>query len=364
MRLPRVIAPIALAALLAAAQPAGAAKPKAVTCKAGQVKVKAGKKKARCRSVRAVLPKPRAIDPRVAFVQSALDLPVPKGKKARSAKRRTRSLRRGFGRAGKRAYTKMLRALPKALAKVDARAPGRAPAGLARIASARAAQANPCGENADALGSSTTSDGGVITTTTLTRGGLGTTIVFNVGDLALVIEYSTTVGCRNLDVPACPTASGAADAQRDTLDRLRVDVRRDGRLVSSQRSSARRQTKTHGQTAGDAKLDTVDVDDAVTINTTANGVSIAGRLTRHMRINMRSEQVEPSRSTATFVGADALQRSDNGNFASLAAGIIRTYRSAESEPDRLGIGGGWAVSTGSTPGPTASTAASTPSAGP
>ena len=261
MRLLRVFVPIALAALLAVAQPAGAAKPKAVTCKAGQVKVKAGKKKARCRSVRAVLPKPRAVDPRVAFVQSALSLPVPEGKKARGAKRRTKSLRRGFGRAGRRAYAKMLKALPKALA---------------------------------------------------------------VGDLAFVIEYSTTVGYRNLDVPACPTASGAADAQRDTLDRLRVDVRRDGRPVSSQRSSARRQTKTHGQTAGDAKLDTVDVDDAVTINTTDNGVSIAGRLTRHMRINMRSEQVEPSRSTATFVGAAGLQPSDNGNFASLAAGIIGT----------------------------------------
>ena len=193
------------------------------------------------------------------------------------------------------------------------------------------------------LGSNTTSEGGVITTTSMTRGGLGTTIVFNVGDLAFVIEYSTTVGCRNLDVPACPTASGAADAQRDTVDRLRVDVRRDGRLVSSQRSSARRHTKTHGQTAGDAKLDTIDVDDTVTINTTANGVSIAGRLTRRMRINMRSEQVEPSQSTATFVGAAALQRSDNGNFASLAAGIIGVYRSAESAPDRLGIGGGWAV---------------------
>ena len=108
MRLPRAIVLVALAALLAMAQPAAAAKPKAVTCKAGQVKVKAGKKKARCRSVRAVLPKPRAVDPRVAFVQWALNLPVPKGKKARSAKRRTKSLRRGFGRAGKRAYKKML----------------------------------------------------------------------------------------------------------------------------------------------------------------------------------------------------------------------------------------------------------------
>jgi hypothetical protein len=169
------------------------------------------------------------------------------------------------------------------------------------------------------------------------------TIVFSTGGYAFVIEYSTTVGCDSLNVPACPTASGAADAQSSKLDRVRVDVRKDGRLVSSQRTSVRRQTNTHGQTVGDAKLDFVDVDDVVAMSTTAGGVSLNGTLTRHTHISMRTEQYDPSQSTASFVGAEALQRTDNGSFAGLARSTIGVYRSAESAPDTLGLGGGWSV---------------------
>jgi hypothetical protein len=323
---------IALAALFAAT-PADGKKP--VRCKAGQVRVKVGKKKARCRSVKAVLPKPRPVDPRMAFVKTALNLPVPKGH--RHGQRRTKALRRGFGRPGRKAYKRILKALPKALAKVDAKAPGRAP--LAHAAQA----ADPCGGDGVPVGSSTTSDGGVILTTDFTTGGMGMTIVFSTAGYSFVIEYFSSQGCNDFDIPACPTASGAADADADRLDRIRVDIRKDGKLVSSQRSSVRRKTKTHGQTAADALLDFVDVDDVVSMDTVANGVTVKGKLKRHTHIDMRTNRYDPSQSSASFEGAQALQKSDNDSFAGLAGGIIAVYHSAETNPGRIGFGAGWAV---------------------
>jgi hypothetical protein len=331
----RLFAALALTALVALVPVAAADARKPVRCKAGQVRVKAGKKTARCRSVKAVLPKPRAVDPRMAFVKTALNLPVPKGH--RHGKRRAKALRKGFGRPGRTAYKKILRALPKALAKVDRKAPGRAPL-------ARAAQASdPCGGDGTPLGSSTTGDGGVIMTSDFTTSGMGMRIVFSTGGYAFVIEYFTSQGCNDLDIPACPTAAGAADADSDRLDRIRVEVRKDGRLVSSQKSSVRRKTKTHGQTAADALLDFVDVDDVVSMNTVANGVTVKGKLTRRTHINMRTNTYDPSQSSASFEGAQALQKSDNNSFAGLASGIIAGYHGAESNPGRIGFGAGWAV---------------------
>lgn len=331
----RPLPALALIALVALLTPATADGKKPVRCKAGQVRVKTGKKKARCRPVKAVLPNPRAVDPRMAFVRTALSLPVPKGH--RHGRRRTKALRKGFGRPGRTAYKKILKALPKALAKVDAKAPGRAP--LARAAQA----ADPCGGDGTPLGSSTTSDGGVIMTSDFTTGGMGMRIVFSTGGYAFVIEYFTSQGCNDFDIPACPTAAGAADADSDRLDRIRVEVRKDGRLVSSQKSSVRRKTKAHGQTAADALLDFVDVDDVVSMNMVANGVTVKGKLTRHTHINMRTDAYDPSHSSASFEGAQALQKTDNNSFAGLANGIIAAYHSAETNPGSIGFGAGWAV---------------------
>jgi hypothetical protein len=338
MRLLRAIALVTLAALLALGGAGVAEGKQSVRCRAGQVRIKSGKK-TRCRPISAVLPKPQKIDPRVVFIKTALDQSVPKGRRHAHGKRRSKPLRTGFGRAGRKAYKKILKALPKALAKVDAKAPGRAPAGLARAAQA----ADPCGSGGEPFKSDTTSDNGVIMTSTLTTAGMGMTAVVSAGGYSVVIEYFSSQGCGDLEVPDCPTASGAADAAGGSFDRVRIDVRKDGHLLSSRKSSLRSKMKTHGQTAADAKLDFVDVDTSAVMTTSADGVALKGTLTRHVHINMRTEQYDPELSTASFEGAQALQKTNNRSFAALANNIMSIYRSAESAPGRLGLRIGWSV---------------------
>jgi hypothetical protein len=277
MRLPRAIGLIALAAVMTLGGPmtaAGAAK----KCKAGQIRVKQGKKSV-CRPFASTFPRPRAGDPRLLFLRSALDF-TPKAR-----------YKRGFARRGKKARKAMLRALPKALARIDKLAPGRAPHAFGE----RRLKAE-CSDNGPDLGQSGFTDGGVDITTSFRGNGMGMTITFSTGGYSFRVEYFTTVGCGDLSPPACPTAGGAADARAIKLDRVRIEVRKDGQVISSQGSTVRRETTTHGQVAADAKLDFVVVDDAVSMNTSVNGQSLNGTITRHTRINMRTDTYERARA--------------------------------------------------------------------
>jgi hypothetical protein len=339
MGLRRALALVALAAMLVAGGALGAGERSApLKCKTGQIKVKVGRKTA-CRAFRVAFPRPRKVDPRLAFVKGALDFTAPRAA-AHSGKRPFKSLKGGFGSSGRKAYKAILHAVPKALARVDRLAPSRAPRAAPRSAVAVAA--------ADCSGPTPSSDrgftdGGVTVSTSFGDGGMGMTISFSTHGYSFRVRYFTSVGCDSLDPPACPTASGAADAKSSRRDRVLIEIRKDGQLVSSQSSTVRRETKTHGQVAADAKLDFVVVDDSVHMSTTVNGHSIDGSIVRHTRIDMRTERYEPSESTATFAGAESLQKTESGGFAALAGAIIAIYRSAESNPGRLGFGAGWAV---------------------
>jgi hypothetical protein len=307
---------VAVVAVGLASVPSGEAA-KAHRCKPGQIRVKVGKHKV-CRRARAVFPAARKGDPRVLFMKAAL---------ARV---------HGHARARRKAVRAMLRALPKALARIDELAPGRKP--LAR------ATAVDCSAPIPGSGKRQFSDGGVTFKTTLGHGGTAITISYKAAGYEFFVHYFTTDGCDDLSPPRCPSASGAADAKGSRLDKALIEVSKDGAVLSHDSTSVRRTTQTHGQVAADAKLDFVDVDDVVHISSASAGTAaVSGTITRHLHINMRTGKYDPSQSTASFAGAQALQTSDRGSFAGLAAGIIGIYRSAESNPGRIGFGAGWSV---------------------
>jgi hypothetical protein len=307
---------LGVVALAFAGVPSGGAA-KTHRCKSGQIRVKLGKRKV-CRRVRAVFPAARKGDPRVLFMKAAL---------ARV---------HGHARARRKAVRAMLRALPKALKRIDRIAPGRKP--LARATSVDCSQPIP------GSGKRTFSDGGVTFKTTLGHGGTAITISYKAGGYEFFVHYFTTDGCDDLDPPRCPAASGAADAKGSRLDKALIEVSKDGAVLSHDTTSVQRTTQAHGQVAADAKLDFVDVDDVVRISSASAGTSpVSGTITRHLHINMRTGKYDPSQSTASFAGAQALQTSDRGSFAGLAAAIIGSYRSAESNPGRIGFGAGWSV---------------------
>ena len=84
---------------------------KAVSCTGTKVAVTVGKKTT-CQALAKAIPKPQAIDPRLALIEEAVKRRPAKGKKARKS---------GF-RPNKREQKKILKVLPKALALLDRKA--------------------------------------------------------------------------------------------------------------------------------------------------------------------------------------------------------------------------------------------------
>src|SRR3954447_18552709 len=96
-----------------------ATRSKPAKCKKGRVPVKVNGKR-HCRRLSAALPRPKDVDPRLAYLRAVLNFDVSK-RRGRHGKH-PRSLQHGFGATGKKARKAFLRALPKALAIIDAAA--------------------------------------------------------------------------------------------------------------------------------------------------------------------------------------------------------------------------------------------------
>ena len=111
------------------------AKASAGTCKGGKVPVTVGKKTT-CKPLAKAIPKPKAIDPRLAYLQQVLKFDPAKAVQGKKRKR-ARTLQSGFGAAGKRAQKKLLKVLPKALAFIDRKGGGARSSRLAGRAGSR-----------------------------------------------------------------------------------------------------------------------------------------------------------------------------------------------------------------------------------
>ena len=323
-------------------------KPGGHKCKRSQATVKVRGKK-RCKPIRSVFPRPRAGDERIAAWKTALN----PGRGLRDRRgRKLLSLKRGHGRAGQRIYTAMVGTMPQGFARLDALALA-SPRPLLGRASASAAG---CGSTAP-----TRTDGfsnnvnGTRVDASLRTAGDSKTQVFSskVGDLFLrtSIEEGT---CSPLRIPRCPTASGAVDSKGAWVRRLQIKVLyfKDAELVSQLVVTETRTTRTSGQTAADAKLDHLDIDDSLAVSIfstsqgTEGGVRESFRLKRAVRVNMRSRPESYSPGNAAFESFDGasprLADWDDRSFAGVVGSLIFSYRIAESEA----IGGGFANTPG------------------
>ena len=239
--------------------------------------------------------------------------------------------------------------MPEAFARLDALAAG-SPRTLAGRATVSAAGCGRTGAPTADSFSRTVS--GVRVDASLTTSGDNKSMVFSVksGDdfLRTSVDEDT---CSPLRIPQCPTAAGAVDSKGPWVKRMQIKVLyfRDAELISQLVLTETRTTRARGQTAADAKLDDLDIDDALAVSIfsthsgTEGGTHENFELKRRLRVNMRSrpESYSPGNSSSeTFTGAaPRLAGWDDTGFANLVSGLIGSYR-------RVEIGGGFADTPG------------------
>jgi hypothetical protein len=317
------IALLALAVLgIALAAPAsGEAKKGPAKCKQGRVPVKVNGKTS-CQPLASALPKPKAIDPRLAYLRAALNFDASK-LRGRHGKH-PRSLKHGFGAAGKKARKAFLRALPQALAKIDALA-WRAPRSARRLPGLAVASKAGCGQGAPV--SSPGHIGGLSIQVTAGNGGEGAFMEFTTKGITFRLSFTKCGG--GYGVPQCPTANGDVDGSGSGSFEVSVRVLEGGGLVSAQSTSIRTEDKLHGQVAADALLDYLDYEHTdETLIVASGGIVLRSTETRRARVNMRSGQYDPQNSSVTIKG-DKIGISEKSFPADVAA-AIGAYRKAET----------------------------------
>ncbi len=288
------------------------AKGRAVSCKGTKVAVTVGKKTT-CQPIAKAIPRPRAIDPRLAFIEEAVKRAPAKGKKARKS---------GF-RPNKRAQKKILKALPKALALLDRKAKGRAASsGL----DPGPAIASSCAANGPAEGVGSVAGIGVAA-----AGTNGGQMTVPAGGQTYRVRYASCGGQGSLYVPECPNADGSVSASSGVQKFEVTEETLEGdRVVSRRNTNIDSQVKTTGRVASDAKLDWIVVDASEEVFIVATGgVVQRGRTEREVRVDMRSGLYDPSQ-TKVKITPDATVKDGEESFASEAEEAIKAYRVGEN----------------------------------
>ncbi|HWI74223.1 MAG TPA: hypothetical protein VNT55_19845 [Baekduia sp.] len=240
-----VLCALAAPALVAAPGDAvAAAKSKAKACKKGTIRVKTGKKQTRCVKRRVAPPLPKAAD----RGKLALDLAIsPKWPALRDRRgRKVPTTAQVLARVGHGATTKLRAAFKKGLALAAAKAAPRARA---------AADGSPTGVvDGDNVGF----DGDV-----------------QAGDYRIFAEFRTSTG-DGVSGPQCPTGAGVLDATRRSSIAVTIRILdRAGHLVHATHISLTGKSVYKGQSADDAKFDTLAIDDDMHM---VSSVSGGGRL--------------------------------------------------------------------------------------
>jgi hypothetical protein len=304
-------------------------------CKRNQATVKVRGKK-RCKPINSVFPKPRAGDERIAAWQTAL---APASGLRDRRGRKLLSLKRGHGNAGRRIYAAFAATMPEAFARLDAL--GETPRLLRGQAMVSAAKCGSAGSPTTFSFSDTVN--GVRVDASLVNSGSSKSLVFSAksGDLFIRTSLDRDT-CSPLNIPDCPTAAGSLDTKGAWVSRLQVKILyfEDADLVSQLILNETRTTRTRGQTAADAKLDHLDIDDAlaVSIFSTHEGTEGGSRenveLKRRVRVNMRSqpESYTAGNSASETVSGRSpnLAAWDDTGFGTLVSGLIGAYRSVET----------------------------------
>lgn len=316
----RLLAVSAFLALLVAAPVTGAAA-KEVHCKGATVPVTVGKKTT-CKPLAKVIPKPKAIDPRLAHLQEVLKFDPARALHGKKRKR-ARTLQSGFGAAGKRAQKKLLKALPKALALIDRKGRGarlaRPLAGTAFASSGcQAGPAGPTGQTGGATVGLLGDNGGYIDASAG-------------GGIRVRVTFFSCGGTRSFHgIPECPTANGSVDAKSSGQFQATIEIWEGGKLASRNSSVFQDQSKVHGEVGADAKLKFIDVENTHEIFIVASGgIVIRGGVTRKVRIDMPSGPYEAAEASVVFFGDKISDDSGADDFAGTAKAAITAYKNAE-----------------------------------
>jgi hypothetical protein len=270
-----VLAALAAATAFTAVTPASAAgaRSAAPKCKKGKVLVKTGRKK-RCVKMRVATPPPKAADRGRLALDFLLSSKWPALRDRRG--RRVPSLAKRLRRTGHGAAPTLRRTFAKGLALVAARR-GSVPAAVARVEPhAHAAQAGD--------GVSGVSD--------------GNTIGFNgeiaAGDVTIFVEFRTGLASDRIEGEDCPTGAGRLEGRKRGETSISIRLVGPGRrLISGYSATLAEENTYQGQTADDAKIDTLTIDHDGIVRTTITGagqVPLTLRMvtSRRAQVNMRS----------------------------------------------------------------------------
>lgn len=268
-----LLATIAATPALAPAS-ADAAKPAAKKCKKGTVLVKTGRKK-RCIKLRVAPPAPKQADRGQLALDFLLSSKWPtlrdrRGRRVPSLARRLRGASRGAAPALRRTFA-------RGLALVAARRQ-RAPA-----AAAAALRGEPRVRAADDSVTGVTD---------------GDSIGFNgeipVGDVTIFVQFRTGLASDRIEGEDCPTGAGRLEGRKrgETSISIRL-VGPNRQLISGYSTTLAEENTYQGQTADDAKIDTLTIDHDGIARTTITGagqapLSLRMVTSRRAQVNMRS----------------------------------------------------------------------------
>lgn len=315
-----LVATLCLVAPVAAARDLSSGHVSAASCAGSKVPVKLGKRKI-CTSLTKAIPKPKALDLRLAYLRSVLKFDPAKvvhGKK----RKRARTLQSGFGAAGKRAQKKLLKLLPEALRLIDrkgagARASRLAPGSAFASAGCAPGPAGPVGQTGGASIGSLGDNGGYVDAP------VG-------GGLRVRVTFYSCGGVSSFRIPECPAANGKVDAKGSGEFRATIEVRDGSRVVSRNSSTFEDKAEVHGEVAPDAKLKFIEVvhtEEAFIV--ASGGIVLRGGVTRKVRIAMPGGSYDPASASARFFGDMITADSGAKSFASTADAALRGYRAAE-----------------------------------
>lgn len=291
---------VASAAVLA---PAVSAKGKTVTCKAGKAAVTVGKKTS-CVPLAKAIPRPRGVDPRLAYLRESLNRPIAKA-----------------GKAGRRAQKKILKALPKALALIDRGAGGKASS--SRLPAGPVAFASACSANGPLENIGSHRSLGIAG-----RGDNGGQMTFESGGLTFVTRFAKCGGS-GFSVPECPTAAGDVSATGRGSFEVTEEVLDGDRVVSRRTTSVESKRKARGKVAADARLDYIVVNSVEETFIVAGGGHVHRGTTEYeAKVNMRSGGYDPAGAKVKVMG-DAKASDGADSFATTVQNAIDAFRVGE-----------------------------------
>lgn len=305
---------LAVAPVSEAARTSAHTLPKPSPCKNGKVAVTVGSKTT-CKPLGKAIPKPKALDFRLAHLQEALAIDPAaslKGKK----RRKTRTLQSGFGAAGKRARKKIAKVLPKVLAFID-RKRGASSSTAHASGGCGPGPAGPTGQTGGASMGTLGDTGGYIDA----EAG---------GGLRVKVTFYDCAGVGHFNLPECPTAAGAVDGKGSSEFHATIEIWQRDQFVSRSSTVFEQKGKLHGEVGPDAKLKQIDVDHTEEVFIVASGgVVVRGGVTRTVRIAMPGGRYDPSAARVRFYGDSIDAATGAKAFAATVASALSSFQSVE-----------------------------------